>query len=84
MIVFDGLPALSAFRLDRLNIDLERASPGSRIIEAWYVYFVAPPADGKTFDADRVCDVLRASPGVPRPATLWVVPRLGTISPWSS
>jgi phosphoribosylformylglycinamidine synthase len=84
MIVFDGSPALSPFRLDRLNGELERSAPNSRVIEAWYVFFVAPPADAAGFDADRVCAVLRANPGSPRLATLWVVPRLGTISPWSS
>ncbi len=79
MIVHDGLPALSPFRLDRLNTELERAAIGSRVTAAWWVYFVAADAD-----VPALCAVLRATPGAPKPATLWVVPRLGTISPWSS
>ncbi|MGH8040590.1 MAG: phosphoribosylformylglycinamidine synthase, partial [Rudaea sp.] len=79
MIVHDGLPALSPFRLDRLNTELEHAARGSRVVAAWWVYFVA--AD---IDTQALCEVLRATPGTPKPATLWVAPRLGTISPWSS
>ncbi|HVJ62447.1 MAG TPA: phosphoribosylformylglycinamidine synthase, partial [Tahibacter sp.] len=84
MIVFDGQPALSAFRLDRLNRQLAEIVRASRIVVARHVYFLDAP-DG--LDAElraRVCEVLEAQDGEPGPATLWVVPRLGTISPWSS
>ncbi len=50
----------------------------------WFVYFLdtttAPPASLR----QRLLDVLEAKDAAPEPATLWVVPRLGTISPWSS
>jgi phosphoribosylformylglycinamidine synthase len=84
MIVFDGLPALSAFRLERINRELNRVSAHSRVAAAWNVYFVATDPGAAAPDAARLCEVLRAMPGVPKPATLWIVPRLGTISPWSS
>ncbi len=83
MIVLDGLPALSPFRLERLNRDLNHVLPRTRLSAAWYVYFVATTADGIAPDSARLCEVLRAGPAAPKPATLWVVPRLGTISPWS-
>jgi len=82
MIVLDGLSALSPFRLERLNRELARIAPGSGVAAAWYVYFIADA--GATPDQDRLRAVLRAEPGAAKRARLWVVPRLGTISPWSS
>ncbi|MBS0570579.1 MAG: phosphoribosylformylglycinamidine synthase, partial [Proteobacteria bacterium] len=82
MIVHDGLPALSPFRLDRLNRELAAVAPRSRVDAAWWVYFVDPEANAP--DPVKLCEVLRAQAGAPRAATLWAVPRLGTLSPWSS
>jgi phosphoribosylformylglycinamidine synthase len=83
MLVFDGQPALSAFRLERLNRELNRSLPDFRVGAARYVYFVDPdPA--AAVDRDALCRVLRAVNAEAKPATLWVVPRLGTLSPWST
>lgn len=83
MLVFDGQPALSAFRLERLNRDLNRVSPDFRVGATRYVYFVdVDPA--VTVDRDALCRVLRATNAPAKPATLWVAPRLGTLSPWST
>ena len=82
MIVLDGLPALSPFRLERLNRELARIAPGCSVAAAWFVYFVA--FGGAPPDDDGLRSVLRAGPGTPNRARLWVVPRLGTISPWST
>jgi len=83
MLVFDGQPALSAFRLERLNRELNRTLPDFRVGAARYVYFVdSDPA--AAVDRDALCGVLRATNAAPKPATLWVVPRLGTLSPWST
>src|SRR5258706_8133008 len=84
MIVFDGQPALSPFRLERLNREIERLHSGGRISAAWHVYFVAADGAERELDQVRLRAVLRAGAGVAKPARLWVVPRLGTISPWSS
>jgi phosphoribosylformylglycinamidine synthase len=83
MIVFDGLPALSAFRLERINREFHRLELRSKLTAAWNVYFVEIEPAG-ALDCERLCDVLRANPQDPKPADLWAVPRLGTISPWSS
>ena len=83
MIVFDGLPALSAFRLERINRELQRLDLRSKLVAAWNVYFVAA-SDEVALDREQLCEVLRATPGEPKPANIWTVPRLGTISPWSS
>ena len=86
MILLDGQPALSAFRLDRLNARLDAVAPQARVVSARWLYFIEaqPPA---ALDRARLAQILEASAG---PAAdfgadeLWVVPRLGTISPWSS
>ncbi|TDR48784.1 phosphoribosylformylglycinamidine synthase [Tahibacter aquaticus] len=84
MIVLDGQNALSAFRLDRLNRRLAEVAPGARVAAARYVYLLeaAAPLDEATHR--RLAQVLEASPEPARSALLWIVPRLGTISPWSS
>jgi len=82
MMVLDGLSALSVFRLERLNHELNRVLPRSRVLAAWSVYFVS--GNEAAVDAKQLIDVLRAVPGAARHAELWVVPRLGTISPWST
>ena len=40
MIVLEGLPALSAFRRDRLQTRLQQIAPDAVIAGAWHVYFV--------------------------------------------
>jgi phosphoribosylformylglycinamidine synthase len=83
MIALDGLSALSPFRIDRLNVELARISPETRLQSARHVYFV-DASIGATLDLPHLCDVIEAQPGTAQAATLWVVPRLGTRSPWSS
>ena len=81
MIVLDGLPALSPFRIDRLNADLAGSVSGVSLRAARWVYFVDADAG---IDRSRLCEVLEARDAQPQPASLWIVPRLGTRSPWSS
>ncbi len=83
MIVFDGQPALSAFRVDRQNSALMQVAAGCVLLSARHVYLVEAEG-GATPDPARLVRILEATPGPARPATLWVVPRIGTISPWSS
>src|SRR5579862_9452635 len=82
MMVLDGQTALSAFRLERLNRDLTQSLPGTVAKGARYVYFI--DADDADLNQAEVARVLRASNAPAQSATLWIVPRLGTISPWSS
>ena len=53
MIVFDGQPALSPFRLERLNSELERVHSGGRISGARHVYFVAADGSEQALDQAR-------------------------------
>jgi phosphoribosylformylglycinamidine synthase len=84
MIVLDGQAALSAFRLDRLNAKLAELDPGVRVQRSWHVYFLDLRERLADPDWKRLREVLKARDGAPQAASLWVVPRLGTISPWSS
>jgi phosphoribosylformylglycinamidine synthase len=87
MIVLEGHPALSQFRLARLESRLQSLLPAVRLRGAWHVYFVQPEA-GATLDMDTLCRILQASPDAVEAASdsqsRFIVPRLGTLSPWAS
>ena len=95
MIVLEGLPALSPFRRDRLESSLRvpGSSPGQALHDgvhlagAWWVYFIdAEP--GAAPDLAALERILQAHPDTAVAASdarsLFVVPRLGTLSPWAS
>lgn len=83
-----GGPALSTFRLGKLNTRLAAIAPSLRAETTEYWHF----AEAQRALTGREADVLRrlldygeAPPSIaPSGAMLLVVPRLGTISPWSS
>ena len=97
MIVLEGQPALSPFRRERLEARLQARHPAIRITATRYVYWVEPddiPSDeirpdaGIALDPAALARILQAG-GDPEPvadgaASRFVVPRLGTISPWAS
>src|SRR5574340_317112 len=86
-----GTVALSAFRLEKLRAMLNDAAPGVAIADTRHWYFSA--LKGQTLGKaqagllDKVLNLGRAA-GEPKDAEkcqrLLVVPRLGTISPWST
>jgi len=84
MIALDGQSALSPFRLDRLNARLDALHRGARVQASWFVYFIDADVAPQGELRQRLLSVLKAKDAAPETATLWVVPRLGTISPWSS
>ena len=84
MIALDGQNALSPFRLDRLNARLDALHRGACVQASWFVYFIDADAAPEGEARQRLLAVLEAKDAAPAPATLWVGPRLGTISPWSS
>jgi len=81
-----GARALSEFRLAKLLAALQKADPGVRAVAAEFRHFVecerAPDAAERRV-LERLLDYGRP-PEAPRGAPFLVVPRLGTISPWSS
>ncbi|UYB51695.1 phosphoribosylformylglycinamidine synthase [Xanthomonas sp. AM6] len=87
MIVLEGASALSPFRRARLETRLQSVVPGLRIVDAWHVYFIDSAADGAV-DLAAAQRILQAqdAPAAAAAGALsrYVVPRLGTRSPWSS
>jgi phosphoribosylformylglycinamidine synthase len=92
-----GTSALSAFRLEKLRAALDEAVPGAFIADTRHWYFSAlrsatlSKAQASLLDRvlglDKVLGIDQAA-GEPKQASallrILVVPRLGTISPWST
>ncbi len=86
-----GKSALSAFRLEKLSAALHEAAPGITIAHTRHCYFSALRSDtlskpqakllGKVLGLDRSSGEPNKTDDCQR---LLVVPRLGTISPWST
>jgi len=87
MMVLEGAPALSAFRRERLESRLQSIAPDLRISGAWHVYFLQLET-GASADVATLGRILEARADAEPAATgsirRFVVPRLGTLSPWSS
>ncbi|MDO8811604.1 MAG: phosphoribosylformylglycinamidine synthase, partial [Gallionella sp.] len=86
-----GTAALSAFRLEKLCAALNDAAPGVAIADARHWYFSAlceaalNKAEAKLLDKILGLGKSAGEPaGVEKYQRLLVVPRLGTISPWST
>ena len=91
MIVLEGLPALSQFRRTRLEARLQAVRPEVRITGAWFSYWVEPAsgqAIGAALDTAALRRILQADdaaqPLAAGALSRFVLPRLGTISPWAS
>ncbi|MCL4185664.1 MAG: phosphoribosylformylglycinamidine synthase, partial [Burkholderiaceae bacterium] len=81
-----GQPALSEFRLGRLLEGLRRIDVRAVGLQARFVYAIWSD-DALTGDEQaRLAALLDADPDAPAPEgqPVWVVPRIGTISPWAS
>ncbi|OIR02271.1 phosphoribosylformylglycinamidine synthase [mine drainage metagenome] len=85
-----GKSALSAFRLDKLRIALSATKSGVTLEDTRHCYFTElsaelAPADAVLLDRLLGLDKSAGEPHLEGKVTrLLVVPRLGTISPWSS
>ncbi|GAB2502730.1 phosphoribosylformylglycinamidine synthase [Lysobacter humi (ex Lee et al. 2017)] len=87
MIVLEGAPALSPFRLERLEARLRSLHPSVRVTGAWHTYWVLPDP-GAQPDLPTLGAILEAGDAVAArdggAVSRYVTPRLGTRSPWSS
>ena len=100
MLILPGASALSPFRFDKLQQRLGALAPGLSLKSACYVHFAALSAPLGTLEQDKLEQLLHygdlgAAPLVPGDLAkgdrtkgdsplVVVVPRPGTISPWSS
>ncbi|WP_269790100.1 phosphoribosylformylglycinamidine synthase [Stenotrophomonas sp. Iso1] len=87
MIVLEGAAALSPFRRERLESRLQSIAADLRITGAWHVYFTQA-ADTGAVDLTTLGRIVQGQPQAAERAdgavSRYVVPRLGTLSPWSS
>ncbi|MFA7095388.1 MAG: phosphoribosylformylglycinamidine synthase [Gammaproteobacteria bacterium] len=88
MLRLRGCPALSAFRLEKLLAEVRTKVPGIVRIQTEYIHFVDLEQRLSPEQQARLEEILRygspPSPEPPQGRLLLVVPRPGTISPWSS
>jgi phosphoribosylformylglycinamidine synthase len=87
MLQFRGAPALSSFRIERLLASLRRIEPGVRAIAVEFVHFVDTERELEPAEHAVIVRLLDADmrPGPAHAgASLFTVPRFGTVSPWSS
>ena len=87
MIVLEGLPALSAFRLHRLLVDLKAIAPEIEVLGTHHVYLLQP-REGAAVDRGAIGAILEGcvafAPLAAGATSRFVLPRLGTLSPWAS
>ncbi|HEY8947058.1 MAG TPA: phosphoribosylformylglycinamidine synthase, partial [Polyangiaceae bacterium] len=85
-LVLGGSSALTAFRRSRRLAELRREAPGLRALSADHWYFLDLERPLNREELVRLFEVTEASPlaDVPVGQLALIVPRLGTISPWSS
>ena len=88
ILTLRGASALSTFRLDKLNARVGALSPGMRVAGAQFLHFVELASEPDAAERDllaRLLDHGDAAAAAPAGAmAVLVVPRIGTISPWSS
>src|SRR4249919_2433628 len=88
MIVLEGQQALSPFRRERLEARLRALAPSLRIAGAWFTYWVQPAGADARIDRAALDRILEAgdamAPRADGAVSRYVLPRLGTISPWAS
>jgi phosphoribosylformylglycinamidine synthase len=87
ILILPGGPALSAFRLERRVRELRALAPALQGVSSAYLHFVELRRPLAEAEHERLRTHLRYGPRAPartlQPA-LVVLPRIGTISPWSS
>lgn len=88
MLVFPGEAAFSSFRHQQLLTRLSRAVPGVKAVTAKYLHFAEVSAQLDAEELKRVERLLHYGPSEQLAESqgelFLVVPRFGTISPWSS
>jgi phosphoribosylformylglycinamidine synthase len=89
MLILPGSNALSAFRSQRLLSQLQAVAPAITAVQARFVHFIDSSAPLSTDDTARLDAMLtygEPAGAAPDGVTeeFFVIPRLGTISPWAS
>jgi phosphoribosylformylglycinamidine synthase len=83
--IFSNIQALSDFKQTALNQQLSRF--GAKLLATEFVHFVQSSEPLSEIEAEKINKLLDYNPTLTPPKnaqTLIIIPRLGTISPWSS
>ncbi len=85
MLMLSGRDSLSPFRRERLQSRLDQVAPGLRLRSADQFYFLDSESS-VGLDGTALARLLSADPKAPEESAdaVLVVPRFGTLSPWSS
>lgn len=90
MLILPGSNALSAFRSQRLLTQLQAVAPAIVAVQARFYHFIDSSAPLSEDDQTRLAAMLTYGEPAHAPAAdgateaFFVIPRLGTISPWAS
>lgn len=88
MLVLTGTPALSDFRLQQLEKQLGSLLPGLAALKATYIHFARTECDLSSEEQAQLSQLLDYGESrqeqIPEGQKILVIPRPGTISPWSS
>lgn len=86
MLCLIGASAQSDFRLHRLLESVQAQCPSVTKIRSRFLYFVDCNADLSQLEIEQLHSLLDVSQGQQETyvSSVWVTPRTGTISPWSS
>ncbi len=88
MLTLPGAPALSAFRLSKLLNDIQTLEPSVTAVRASYLHLAETDGELSERDSQVLQRLLTYGPHAEKAAEqgqmVLVVPRFGTISPWSS
>ncbi|MBW2939511.1 phosphoribosylformylglycinamidine synthase [Zhongshania aquimaris] len=88
MLILPGAPALSDFRIEKLKAALAPSIPALQGVSAQFIHLVDTAAELDTERSDVLSQLLQYGPRAEFIAggglSYFVVPRPGTISPWSS
>ncbi len=87
--VLPGSPALTAFEaariVQRLRAQFPAEAVGVTAVESAYLYLlVVHPEQEETIDHARLAELLGAGQAIENGQRVWIGPRVGTQSPWSS
>jgi phosphoribosylformylglycinamidine synthase len=80
-----GPSALTAFEATRMAATLRAIDPSVAAVEASYLYLLLLRADSESsIDHQRLSELLGTGVELPSGPSVWIGPRVGTQSPWSS
>jgi phosphoribosylformylglycinamidine synthase len=82
--VLPGPAALTAFEAERLAARLRGVDAGVSRVDAACLYILRMREHATAMDEGRLRELLEAGDPLPAGECVWIAPRVGTQSPWSS